>query len=92
MSTTIAFVAALALSIAGLCYVLLIDEKRRRVFRIQRSFALPRSKLAGWLMVLGPGIGLLTIGQVSAFLAWFGAVTTSAWLMAATRPGTKAGD
>ena len=92
MSTSIAFVAALALSIAGLCYLLLIDEKRRRVFRVERPFALPRSKAAGWLLVIVPGPSLMAIGQVSAFLAWCGAVTISAWLMAARRPCSKAGD
>ena len=92
MSTRIAFVAALAVSIAGLSYLLLIDEKRQRVFRVERSLVLPRSKAAGWAIVLAPSACLVVIGQVSAFLAWFGAVTISAWLMAARRPGTKAGD
>ncbi len=92
MSTPIAFAAALAVSITGLGYLLLIDEKRRRVFRVGRSFALPRSKVAGWLLVLVPGLCLVTIGQISAFLAWFGAVTICAWLMSARHPGTKAGN
>lgn len=86
MTTPIAFLAALAASILGLGYLRRIDQKRRRALGISRAHGLPQSKAAGWLLVISPGIVLVVAGQVSAFLAWSGAVMICAWLMAAKHP------
>ncbi|NJS13306.1 MAG: hypothetical protein HC788_00400 [Sphingopyxis sp.] len=92
MSTTTAFLLAIAVSVGGIAYLSAIDQKRTRVFELVRTSRLPRSKLAGWAIVLLPALGLLTSGHVSAFLAWFGALTVSAWLIASTRPKKRRED
>ena len=92
MTTTISFLGALAISVAAVVYLLIIDEKRSRVFRIQRTIVLPRSKAAGWVAALAPGIALIAAGQLSAFLAWFGAVTVCAWMIASRPPKARADD
>lgn len=92
MTTTVSFLGALAVSVAAIAYLLIIDEKRSRVFRIQRATALPRSKAAGWIAAVAPGIALIAAGQLSAFLAWFGAVTVCAWMIVSRPPKARADD
>lgn len=86
MSTATAFFCALIFSVGGITYLMAIDPKRTRVFRVERAFTLPKSKAAGWVAVFLPAFCLLAVGHVSAFLAWFGALTVCAWLIASSRP------
>lgn len=86
MNTGAAFLCGLAVSIMGIAYLLSIDEKRRRVFRAGSASNLPRFKFGGWALVLLPALALISAGQISAFLAWFGAVTVCAWLIVSRAP------
>lgn len=89
MNTFLFSAAALVISLSAVMYLLAIDEKRRRVFRIAHRAKIPQSTLAGWAGILIPGLALIFLGQISAFLVWFGAVTVCAWLMARKRPRSE---
>lgn len=86
MSPLVAFVVATATSMSAVSYLLAIDEKRQRVFSLNRRWTLPKSRLVGWIVVLAPGVVLPATGHLSAFLCWFGAVTTLSWAIASRRP------
>ena len=86
MSTLAAFLCALAVSLAAIWYLVQIDEKRRRVFRLRGKISLPRSKPAGWMLTLLPAMILLWLGELSAFLAWGGALMVIAWLIVSRVP------
>lgn len=88
MSTVVLFLAATAASLIAVVYLLYTDAKRTRVFRIDRRMALPRSARAGWALTFAPGVALLALGELSAFLVWCGAITVLAWLVAARTPGS----
>lgn len=77
---------ALAITLLAITYLGLIDPKRRRVFDTSVSKWLPHSRIAGWILVLLPGVVLIIAGQLSAFLIWFGAATVVSWGMAARPP------
>ena len=77
---------ALAITLLAIAYLGLIDPKRRRVFATSSSKWLPHSRIGGWALVLFPGLFLILVGQLSAFLIWFGASTVASWGMAARRP------
>lgn len=89
MMTFFYFAIALATSLLGVFYLLAIDEKRRRVLRTAQRIKIPRSTPTGWACVLLPGLILIFLGQISAFLAWFGAVTVCAWLIACKEPRSR---
>ncbi|MGQ2940749.1 MAG: hypothetical protein ACT6Q7_07685 [Blastomonas fulva] len=86
MSTLSLFAAATAISLLAVIYLLYTDTKRIRVFRLNRAHALPRYRRAGWALAFAPGAGLLALGELSAFLAWCGAITVLAWLVVARTP------
>lgn len=86
MSTLLLFAAATAISLLGIVYLLTTDAKRIRVFRLNRVRALPRYRRAAWALALVPGATLLAFGELSAFLAWCGAITVLAWLVVARTP------
>jgi hypothetical protein len=91
MSTLPAFLCALAVSLAAIWYLVQIDEKRRRVFRLRGKIPLPRSRPAGWMLTLLPATILLWLGELSAFLTWGGALMVMAWLIVSRVP-SQAGD
>ena len=86
MSTLFWFLSACAVSGLAIVYLLLIDDKRIRAFRLSRPRKLPAYKGAGWMLLLSPGLILPMTGQLSAFLSWFGAVTLLGWLVAMKQP------
>ena len=77
---------ALAITLLAIAYLGRIDPKRRRVFATSASEWLPHSRFAGWVLVLFPGLFLILVGQLSAFLIWFGAATVASWGMAVRPP------
>ena len=83
MSILIASGLAAAISLAGLFYLLAINDKRRRSLGLPKHTSLPRSPMAGWGVFLAPGLALAAASMPSAFLVWFGGVTVSAWIISA---------
>ena len=86
MITTGYSAGALAITLLAIAYLGLIDPKRRRLFASSTVKWLPHSRLVGWAAVLLPGLGLGPVGQLSAFLIWFGAAMVASWGMTARPP------
>ncbi len=89
MTPPLLFAAGTAVSLLGVVYLLYSDTKRIRVFRLNRMPALPRYRRAGWALAFAPGAALLGAGELSAFLAWCGAITVLAWLVVARTPRSE---
>ena len=90
MMTT--FFLFLVASIVSVCAVFLLrarDEKRLRVFGVAGKAVSPRVRAGLWGVVFLPGVALLLLSHVSAFLSWFGLLTVSGWLIAAQGAGRK---
>lgn len=85
---TLGLVAA-ALSAIALWLLAGGDPKRLRALRMQEVKPHRRSvRLALFLAVLLPGLGLLLAASAAELLIWFGAVTVCGWLIAEVRaPG-----
>lgn len=91
MTTLLVALVAAAVSLAAITYLLVTDEKRRRVFRMNGTTAkLPRARWAGWLAVLAPSVVLIWLGQISGFLVWCGVITVGAWLIVSRTPKIRA--
>jgi hypothetical protein len=85
MTTTAAFLVALALSLTGILYLRFTDEKRRRVLGLAPRSRRPRSRIVAWAIVLLPGLVLLFTGHASAFLIWLGSSAVCSWLIVSWR-------
>lgn len=81
MTTHWLFLCALLVSLAGFVYLAVTDPKRRRVSKTARPLSVPRVASLGWLCVVLPGIPLLALGEISAFVSWLGAITVGGWLL-----------
>ena len=71
---------ALLMTLLAVGYLALIDPKRKQALANLGSKWLPRSRLAGWAIVLLPGLFLIVHGAFSAFLIWFGCAIICLWL------------
>ncbi|MEM9301546.1 MAG: hypothetical protein AAGE01_05515 [Pseudomonadota bacterium] len=83
MSTLLFFVGAAAISMAALAALRSRDPKRLRVFRASGTPSSRSLRVLLWSAFLAPGLGLLMLGQASAFLSWSGAVLVAGWILAA---------
>ena len=84
MTTALATLAAVTVTLLALAYLTATDPKRRRAFKLpptRRRFAWPVA-----VLVFAPGVALLAAGQAAAFAIWLGAVTVLGWLIAARAP------
>lgn len=84
MTSTLATLAAILASLAGIALLTASDPKRRRVFGLPEARRRPVA-LAG-LLILAPGIALLTAGQSAGFVMWLGAVPLVGWALSARAP------
>lgn len=85
MSNDLATVIAIALSLIALGYLSAKDPKRRRVYRRLPVPDQTVVKLA-WIVVLLPGVLLLSFGQTAPFVIWFGGTSFLGCVMSYRRP------
>lgn len=81
MMTTVFFLAALITSLTGFGYLAYINPKRRRLKNASKHMPVPSISKLGWLIVAGPGLPLLLLGELSAFVSWLGALSVAGWML-----------
>lgn len=78
-------VLGLLISLVGVVYLSLTNDKRRRTFR-QAPFTGERHVLAARIAVFGPGVAFALAGKAGGFTLWLGGVSVLGWALVSLPP------
>ncbi|HDY85445.1 hypothetical protein LCGC14_0560460 [marine sediment metagenome] len=85
MTTEIATLLALLVSLAALVYLRNTDTKRRRVFKLP-LWTKPKFDFIAWSVCLLPSVVLLCLELYGPFIMWFAALSLLGWFVALPKP------